>query len=72
MKTETINILKLIPSKNNLVITDKETETLRAKTVYLGKDDDKSNYMEIPEDTPLADEIEFKEILEKTSMSEKI
>ena len=36
-----------------MVITDIETETMRATEVWLGKGDSEENYKEIPEDTPL-------------------
>lgn len=52
MTTETISLRKLIPSEG-MVITDKETETMRAEVVYLGKEDDVNNYKEIDENTPL-------------------
>ena len=52
MTTETISLRKLIPSAG-MVITDKETETMRAKVVYLGKEDNVNNYKEIDENTPL-------------------
>lgn len=52
MTTETISLRKLIASEG-MVITDKETELMRAKVVYLGKEDDVNNYKEIDENTPL-------------------
>lgn len=52
MTTETISLRKLIASEG-MVITDKETELMRAKVVYLGKEDDVDNYKEIDENTPL-------------------
>lgn len=36
-----------------MVITDKATEMLRAKVIYLGSNDSEDNYKEIPKDTPL-------------------
>lgn len=52
MKTETISLKKLIAS-DGMLITDADTQTMRAKTIYLGNDDNPDNYVEIPEDTPL-------------------
>lgn len=55
MITETVNIRKLIPEEGN-VLTDKKTQTARADVVYLAKGELKTNYIEIPEDTPLPEE----------------
>jgi hypothetical protein len=54
MTTEatTVVLRKLTPSEG-MVITDIETETMRAKEVYLGKEDSEDNYKEIDENTPL-------------------
>ena len=54
MTTETTAVLirKLIAS-DGMVITDIETETMRSKIVYLGKEDSEENYKEIDENTPL-------------------
>ncbi len=46
-------ILRKIEASVGMVITDKETETMRAKTVYLGVNDSPDNYKEIDENTPL-------------------
>lgn len=51
-ETSTVIIRKLTASKG-MVITDVETETMRAKVVYLGKEDSEANYKEIDENTPL-------------------
>lgn len=50
--TQTVVLRKLTASEG-MVITDIETETMRATEVWLGKDDSEENYREIPEDTPL-------------------
>lgn len=50
--TQTVVLRKLTASEG-MVITDIETETMRATEVWLGKDDSESNYKEIPEGTPL-------------------
>ena len=50
--TETVILRKLI-ADDGMVITDKETETMRAGIVYLGKEDNEDNYIEIDENTPL-------------------
>lgn len=52
INTETVVLRKLTPSEG-MVITDVETETLRSKLVYLGKEDSEENYKEIDENTPL-------------------
>ena len=51
-ETSTVIIRKLTASEG-MVITDVETETMRAKVVYLGKEDSEANYKEIDENTPL-------------------
>ena len=59
--TKTVTLRKLTAS-DGMVITDVATETMRAKTVYLGKDDSEDNYKEIDENTPLPEPIESEEI----------
>ena len=51
-KTQTV-ILRLFIASDGMVITDTATETMRAKTIYLGKEDSVKNYKEIDENTPL-------------------
>ena len=50
--TQTV-ILRKLTASDGMVITDIETETMRATEVWLGKGDSEENYKEIPEDTPL-------------------
>ena len=50
--TQTV-ILRKLTASEGMVITDTETETMRATEVWLGKSDSEGNYKEIPEDTPL-------------------
>lgn len=45
-----------------MVITDLETETMRAILLWLGKGDSEENYKEIPKGTPLP---EIKNKIEK-------
>lgn len=52
METSVVTLRVLTPSEG-MVITDKETQTMRSKEVYLGKEDSEDNYMEIDENTPL-------------------
>lgn len=59
--TETVTLRKLVASEG-MVITDIATETMRAKVVYLGKEDSEDNYKEIDENTPLPEPIESEEI----------
>lgn len=53
--TQTVNLRELTADEG-MVITDKETMTLRAKTVYLGKGEKRTNFIEIDENTPLPEE----------------
>ena len=54
MTTETSTvIIRKLSASEGMVITDIETETMRAKVVYLGKEDSELNYKEIDENTPL-------------------
>lgn len=50
--TQTVNLRELTADEG-MVITDKETQTLRAKKIYLGKGERKANFIEIDENTPL-------------------
>lgn len=50
------SVIRKLTASDGMVITDTATETLRASVIYLGVEDDESNYKEIPEDTPLSDE----------------
>ena len=55
--TETVTLRKLTAS-DGMVITDTATETMRAKQLYLGKEDSEENYKEIDENTPLPEPTE--------------
>lgn len=55
--TQTV-ILRKLTASYGMVITDVATETMRAKSVYLGKEDSEDNYKEIDENTPLPEPIE--------------
>ena len=55
--TQTV-ILKKLTASDGMVITDVATETMRAKTVYLGKEDNPENYKAIDRNTPLPEPIE--------------
>ncbi len=57
-------ILRKLEASAGMVITDKETETMRAKTVYLGVGDSPDNYKEIDENTPLPEFDETEEGVE--------
>lgn len=59
--TQTVILRKLTASEGT-VITDVETETMRATEVWLGKGDSEENYKEIPKGTPLP---EIKNEIEK-------
>lgn len=57
--TQTVNLRELIADEG-MVITDKETQTMRVKKVFLGKEESRENFLEIPEDTPLPEPPETK------------
>ena len=66
--TEENGLRILLPEDKNNVITDVDTETMRAQKLYLGKNDSVENYKEIDKDTPLPDdELSAEEQLEKIS-----
>lgn len=66
--TEKNGLRILMPENKNNVITDVDTETMRAQQIYLGKNDSVENYQEIDKDTPLPDnELSAKEQIEKIS-----
>lgn len=65
--TEENGLRILLPENKNNVITDVDTETMRAQRLYLGKNDSIENYKEIDKDTPLPDELTADEQLEKIS-----
>lgn len=52
IETQTVQLRRLTASEG-MVITDKETQTMRAKEIYLGKNEDENNFIEIDENTPL-------------------
>ena len=52
IETQTVQLRKLTAGEG-MVITDKETQTLRSTEVYLGKDEDENNFIEIDENTPV-------------------
>lgn len=49
-------ILKELRPSQGMILTDKETETMRAEVIYLGKEDSENNYKEIETDIPIEDE----------------
>lgn len=59
--TQTV-ILRKLTASEGMMITDLETETMRAAEVWLGKGDSEENYKEISEGTPLP---EIKNEIEK-------
>ena len=47
-------LLKELRPSKGMILTDKETETMRAEVIYLGKEDSENNYIEIEEtDIPI-------------------
>lgn len=66
--TEKNGLRILMPENKNNVITDVDTETMRAQRLYLGKNDFVENYQEIDKDTPLPDdELSAEEQIKKIS-----
>lgn len=66
--TEKKGLRILMPENKNNVITDVDTETMRAQRLYLGKNDSVENYREIDKNTPLPDdELSAEEQIEKIS-----
>ena len=57
LETQTVQLRKLTASEG-MVITDKETHTLRSTEVYLAKEDAETDFVEIDENTPLPEEQE--------------
>lgn len=60
LTTEKVTLRKLTAS-DGMVITDIETETMRAEVVYLGREDSEGSYKEIPYGTPLPEQKESEE-----------
>lgn len=48
--------LKELRPNQGMILTDKETETMRAEVIYLGKEDSENNYKEIETNIPIEDE----------------
>ena len=55
-----VTLKELRPSQG-MILTDKETETMRAEVIYLGKEDSENNYKEIETDIPIEEEVEYEE-----------
>lgn len=53
-----VTLKELRPSQG-MILTDKETETMRAEVIYLGKEDSENNYKEIETDIPIEEEVEY-------------
>ena len=54
-------ILKELRPSKGMILTDKETETMRAEVIYLGKEDSENNYKEIETNIPIEEEVEYEE-----------
>ena len=52
-------ILKELRPSQGMILTDKETETMRAEVIYLGKEDSENNYKEIEINIPIEEEVEY-------------
>lgn len=55
-----VTLKELRPSQG-MILTDKETETMRAEVIYLGKEDSENNYKEIETNIPIEEEVEYEE-----------
>lgn len=55
-----VTLKELRPSQG-MILTDKETETMRAEVIYLGKEDSENNYKEIEINIPIEEEVEYEE-----------
>lgn len=53
-----VTLKELRPSQG-MILTDKETETMRAEVIYLGKEDSENNYKEIEINIPIEEEVEY-------------
>jgi hypothetical protein len=58
LESKTVTLRKLTADEG-MVITDKETQTLRAREIYLGKGERRDNFIEIEEDTPSDEEVKY-------------
>ena len=58
VETKETVILRKLVAFDGMKITDIATETLRTKLLYLGCEDSSSNYKEIPEGTPVPEDME--------------
>lgn len=57
MKVETVNARHLIADEG-MVITDKETQTMRREEIYLAKGERQDKFIEIDKNTPLPETTE--------------
>lgn len=53
-----VTLKELRPSQG-MILTDKETETMRAEVIYLGKEDSENNYKEIETNIPIEEGVEY-------------
>ena len=53
-----VTLKELRPSQG-MILTDKETETMRAEVIYLGKEDSENNYKEIEINIPIEEGVEY-------------
>ena len=58
VETKETVILRKLEASEGMEITDVKTGKLRAKIVYLGCEDSPNNYKEIPEGTPVPEDVE--------------
>ena len=58
LESKTVTLRKLTASEG-MVITDRETQTLMAKEIYLAKGERRDNFIEIEEDTPSDEEVKY-------------
>lgn len=55
-----VTLKELRPSQG-MILTDKETETMRAEVIYLGKEDSENNYKEIETNIPIEEGVEYED-----------
>lgn len=53
-----VTLKELRPSQG-MILTDKETETMRAEVIYLGKEDSENNYKEIETNIPIEEGVKL-------------
>ncbi len=58
LESKTVTLRKLT-ADDGMVITDKETQTMRAKELYIAKGERKDNFIEIEDESPSDEEVQY-------------